>query len=164
MSNAVLPDEGIADQLMYLLSSDIMGVLPWDLMLWVNDIEPDNETVYADLIEAKFYGYHRVTLSRNNWQTPTVLDGCATSISGTAPIVWTVAPGRIETVYGVAYVDRLSKLIRYVQRFDDGDIRVTEPHAQLVLWPQYTLTSAACGNGRRARGMRAAQRRKGLKP
>jgi hypothetical protein len=163
MPNGILPDQGIGAQLEYILKSSITGVLPWELWLWINDLEPDNTTVLEDITEATFGGYHRVTLQRSQWTSPTVNEGCATSYAGTVPIVWTVGTSSPQTIYGCAYVDRSSNLLRYIQRFDDGDIITTEIGMEFSLLPQYTLTSAACGATRRTRGTRAAERRRGIR-
>lgn len=163
MPPGILPNEGIGDQLGYILRADIPGVLPWELLLWVNDLEPDADTVYADLTEASFYGYHRVSLDRDVWTVPSVNDGCATSYAGDVPITWTVESTEPQTIYGVAYLDQSAGVLRYVQRFDDEDIQVTEPGLKLRLLPQYTLTSAACGGLTVARRSRAAERRKGMR-
>jgi hypothetical protein len=144
MPDGILPDEGSADQLEYILQRPISGVMSWSLMLWVNDIEPDSDTVLGDLEEADFDGYSRVTLDRDMWTTPDVHDGCAESTWGTDAIVWHVGPDPDQTVYGYAMVDRTVGVIRFVQRFDDADIEPLEQDTDFKLLPQYTLTSAPC--------------------
>jgi hypothetical protein len=157
----LLPNEGIADQLSYIISAPISGVLPWELMLWTNDLVPDADTVLDDLEEAIWYGYHRVSMDRSTWTVPTVNDGCAYSTLGTDPIVWTNGSSGSVTNYGVAYVDESSGVLRWVQRFDDDDIRALAPGEKFTLLPVYTLTSAECPMVFAKRGLRAAQRRKG---
>lgn len=146
MSAGILPDEGIAAQMQYILSADIVGVLPWELMIWTNDYEPDNSTTLADLVEASWYGYSRASLDRSLWTVPTVLDGCARSTWGTDPLVWTVGSSTPVVNHGVAYVDRMAGVLRWVQRFDDADLRPTELGMQVKILPVYTLTSAECGS------------------
>lgn len=144
MPDGILPDEGIGDQLEYILKRPIPGVLPWQLLLWVNDIEPDHETVLDDLEEATFSGYARVDVDRALWTTPEVDNGCATSTWQAYPTVWHVTGGPIETVYGYAMIDVVEGVIRFIQRFEDADIAPTVIGARLALLPRYTLTSAAC--------------------
>jgi hypothetical protein len=142
-----LPDEGIAAQLSYILSATISGVLPWQLMLFVNDLTPDATTILADLTEATWPGYSRVTLDRGTWTTPTVLAGCATSTYGTVPQTWYVGVlSSPVTNYGAAFVDASSSVLRWVQRFDDADIAPITTGGRFLYLPQYTLTSAACGS------------------
>lgn len=147
MPDGILPDEGIGDQLEYIIRRAIMGVLPWELRLWVNDIEPDHETVLDDLQEATFYGYSRVTMGRDQWTVPVVNEGCAKSTWGVYPYQWNVTGGPVETVYGYAMVDVVEGVIRFIQRFDDEDITPIVIGEKVKLLPVYTLTSAACGGG-----------------
>ena len=144
MPDGILPNEGIADQLVYLVQSPIAGVLESQCRLWVNDFTPDKDTVLADLQEATFSGYVRKTVPRADWQTPTVTDGCATSVNGTMPLQWTVTAATTEKVYGYALVDVLAGVIRFVQRLEPDDIQPLAVGNVLKLLPQYTLTSAAC--------------------
>lgn len=145
MPAGLLPDEGIGGQLQYILSSSISGVLPWQLRLFVNDIVPDNTTKLADLVEATWLGYNRASLDRSKWTLPSVADGCARSTWGTDPIEWTCHSTDHPTNYGVAYVDFTTGVIRWIQRFDDADLRPLEPNQRFQLLPVYTLTSAECG-------------------
>lgn len=144
MAEGFLPDEGIADQLEYILKRSIAGVLPWQLIYWTNDIVPTAATVLADLTEATFSGYTRLTLDRSMWTTPTVHDGCAHSTWGTEAQVWYVTGGPTETLYGYAYIDFTAGKIRFVQRFDEVDIQPIKIGGKVTILPTYTLTSAAC--------------------
>ncbi|MCE5292093.1 MAG: hypothetical protein LLG14_23020 [Nocardiaceae bacterium] len=144
MPAGLLPDEGIAAQLEYILKASISGVLPWQLMLFVNDIVPTHATVLADLVEATFQGYARVNLTRSEWTTPTVHDGCAHSTWGSTVVTWYVNGGPTETIYGYAYVDASMGVIRLVQRLDAGDIRPVEIGGKVTMLPEYSLTSAEC--------------------
>lgn len=144
MPPGILPNEGIGAQLEYILKSAISGVLPWELMFFVNDITPTAATVLADLVEASWSGYMRATLDRADWTTPTVDDGCAHSTWGTDAIVWYVTGGPTETNYGYALVDTMAGVIRCIQRFDDEDITPVVIGGQVTLLPEYTLTSAEC--------------------
>lgn len=145
MPDGILPDEGIGDQLEYILRASISGVLPWRLILWVNDVEPDADTELADLTEATFGGYSAVSLTRATWTVPVVDAGCATSTWGTDAIVWYVTSGPEETVYGYAMYDTTELVLRFVQRFEPDDIVPLQVGGRLLLLPTYTLTSAACG-------------------
>lgn len=134
----VAPNEGLADQLAYLLSAPIVGVPPWLLMLWVGDLVPDQDTVYADLLEATFYGYSRVTLSRATWTVPVVIDDAAVSTYGTAPILW-MCRTRPQTVNGYAIITPVDPVIRYVERFAEPAAVVIG--GQIGVLPRVTLTT-----------------------
>ncbi len=113
----VAPNEGLDDQLAYILKAPISGVISWVLMLWLNaDLFPTTQTVYADLTEASFTGYSRVTVDRAQWTDPVLQGNAAVSTWGTTPTQW-VATGTPQTLYGWAMVTQLSPVIRYVQRF-----------------------------------------------
>ncbi len=163
MPQGILPNEGIGAQLGYILSAPIMGVLPWELLLWVNDVVPTADTVWADLVEATFTGYHRVSMSRNTWTTPAVSGGCAVSTLSDVPVVWTNNDTTSPTIYGLAYLDQSSGVLRFVQRFDDGDIRALVPNATLTVLPQYTLCSASCSQVQPKTRVPAARKRKGFR-
>lgn len=160
MAAAILPDEGIAEQLAYILSVPIVGVLPWELMLWTNDYEPSTASVLSDLVEATFLGYSRRTLSRDGWTTPSVDVGCCSSTWGIEPQRYTVEQARGETVYGLAYVDVSSGVLRWIQRFEDADINPLQDAQVLQFLPLYTLTSSECATTevRRRKASRAKQR------
>jgi len=144
MPDGLLPNEGIGDQLEYVLKRSVAGVLPWQLIFFTNDIVPDADTVLADLVEATWSGYSRLTLDRSEWTTPEVNDGCAHSTWGTDPQVWYVTGDSDETNYGYAFIDYTSGVIRFIQRFDDDDIQPVTPGGKVTLLPTYTMTSAAC--------------------
>lgn len=144
MSAGLIPEEGIAAQLEYILRAAIVGVLPWEAWLFVNDLEPTTETVLADLEAPGWSGYNPWTLAREGWSVPEVVDGCARSAWGTDPLRWTHGGGPAQTVYGYALVDRSNDVIRFVQRFDSEDIAPLDPGATLVMQPVYTLGSHEC--------------------
>lgn len=144
MPEGFLPDEGIGDQLEYILNRSIAGVLSWQLLFWVNDFVPTHAVTLADLVEASFSGYSRLTLDRSEWTTPTVHSGCAHSTWGTDAQVWYVTGGPVETIYGYAYLDVTTGKIRFIQRYDDADIEPISIGGKVTLLPAYTLTSAAC--------------------
>lgn len=144
MAAGLLPDEGIGDVLEYILQRSIAGVLPWTLILWVNDLIPDADTELADLVEATWGGYSRVTLDRATWTTPDVDHGCAHSTWGTTPQIWYVTGGPVETIYGYAYVDFTAGVLRFIQRLDDADIAPVSVGGKVTILPAFTLTSAEC--------------------
>lgn len=162
MPSGILPDQGIADQLGYILSASISGVVNWQLILFVNDYVPTTATVLSDLVEATWPGYSRVTLNRSTWNTPTVSAGCATATYGSAPLVFYVGGvGSGVINYGAAYYDPGSAVLRWVQRFDDADLVPLQAGGQFQLPLQYTLTSAACSGALAlARRKRKTTRRK----
>ena len=144
MPAAVIPNEGLGAQLLELLGKQAPGVLPWQLLFWVNDIEPDAGTVLADLEEATFGGYARLTLDRDEWTGLSVANGCAKVTWGMEPQIWYVTSGPVETIYGYAFLDPGYNVLRLVQRFDDADIEPIKLGGKVMMLPEYTLTSCAC--------------------
>lgn len=165
MPSGLLPDEGIGEQLANILSATISGVLPWQLVLFVNDLTPTFETVFSDLTEASWPGYARFTLTRSYWTTPAVNQGCAASTWGTVPLVYYVGAVADETInYGAAYYDQSNDVLAWVQRFDDADLNPLVAGGQFQILPQYTLTSAACsmlGKNKPPRGRVTKGKRRG---
>lgn len=144
MPAGFIPNEGLAPTLEELLGKTAPSLLPWQLIFWVNDLEPDFDVVLADLVEATWDGYTRLTLSRDLWTTPTVADGCAHSTFTEEATQWFVLGGPTETNYGYAYIDTGAGVIRFIQRFDDDDITPVVVGGKVVLLPEYTFTSHEC--------------------
>ncbi len=142
----VAPNEGLDDQLDYILKADIPGVLPWTLMLWLNaTLFPTQTTVYADLNEASFMGYSRVTVDRGTWTDAVIEYTQAVSTYGTSPTQWT-ASGSPQTIYGWAMVTQLTPVIRYIQRFPAP--LVAADGVPVGVLPRVTLSTAGgCGCG-----------------
>lgn len=165
MPAGLLPDEGLAAQLAYILSADIAGVVPWQLVLWANDLTPSYQTVWADLVECAWPGYSRRILTRANWTAPVVNQGCAQSTYGTVPQAYQVGTVPAGTVvYGAAYYDQSSGVLRWVQRFDDPDLAALVSGSVYQVLPSYTLTSAACsmaGKNKPPRGRVTKGKRRG---
>lgn len=135
----VAPNEGLADQLDYILKSTISGVANWTLVLFKNNLTPNQSTVYADLTLATFGGYSPVTLSRSTWTSAVISADKAVSTYDTTPQIWLVSSGS-ETIYGYAIVTPSSPVIRYVERFA-SPIAVSAGGIIGVL-PRVTLTTA----------------------
>jgi hypothetical protein len=155
------PNEGLCDQLDYLLSAPIVGVVPWYLVLWTNDdLTISQATVYADLTLATFTGYGPATLVRSGW-TAAVLDGDqAVSTYGSAPVMW-VNSGEPQTIYGWAIVTPVAPVIRYIEplpypvTLETGDPLGVLPRIALATLP--VVMSLAS----RPRGIRRAAKPKG---
>jgi hypothetical protein len=156
--NGIIPNEGLPAVLKRLLDPAGSGSATWRAVLWVNDLVPDEDTVLADLTQATFGGYAFATLTPGTWTAATVVAGCATSTWGTVPITWTVSLAAGQTVYGWAMRDATVPQLRFVQRFDDGDIFPLEDAMKVKLLPTFTLTSAACGSMLTARMRRLPKR------
>lgn len=143
MGAQVLPDEGLIEQ-----HQDLLGIprtaLPRYLWLFSNDLEPDADTVLADLVQCTFGGYHAVLLDPAQFTGFTASGGCSHCTWASSPYAWSVTGGPIETVYGWAMVDTLAGVIRRVQRFDDADIAPVQIGEQFLLLPEFTLNSSEC--------------------
>jgi hypothetical protein len=140
----VAPNEGLADQLDYILSADISGVLPWVLVLWTNaDLFPVATTVWSDVTEASFTGYSRVTIARDGWTDAVLQYDQAVSTYGTTPTTW-IASGAPQTLYGYAIITQTATVIRYIQRFPVP--LVAAPGLPVGVLPRVTLgTQSGCG-------------------
>jgi hypothetical protein len=144
MPAGIIPNEGLDPTIQELLGVVAVNPVPWQLMFFQNDITPDADTVFADLVEADFDGYNQLTLTRDQWVTEPADAGCIHATWGTVAQVWYVLGGPPQTLYGYAYYDATSDIIRFIQRFDPDDIAPLEIGGKVTLLPEYTLTSAEC--------------------
>lgn len=135
----VLPNEGLADQLAYIIKTTISGVPDWTLILFSNNLTPNQATVYADLTLATFGGFSPVTLTRGTWTSPSIVSDEAVSTYDVTPIVWIVTSGP-QTIYGYAMVTPSSPVIRAIERFTTPV--VVNTGGVLALLPRYTFTTA----------------------
>lgn len=113
----VLPNQGLPSLLRWMLKSAIVGVPDLVFTLWTNDITPDQETVYDDLVIATFGGFQEGNLTRAGWSNPVVVDGEAVSVWGVDPISYTVTQGP-QTVYGWAGYNPDTLDLVLIERFD----------------------------------------------
>lgn len=141
MAAIVAPNEGLADLLAYMLKSTISGAFPWRLGIFINDVEPDQATVFADLEEPTWSGYVRKVLERAEWSDPAIVDDHAVSEYGDTPQVFLNTSGDTDTVYGVFFLDETAGVLRLIQRFDSGDVREIAPGGQVTYLPRVTLTT-----------------------
>jgi membrane-bound lytic murein transglycosylase B len=126
------------DLLAYWLGKTSNSFSDWQLMLYSNSLTPSQSTVFADLTEATFGGYSRITLGKSTWQSPAVTLGKSRSTYGTDPLMWIVASGS-ETIYGYAMITPSSPVIRAIEAFDTP-FTVT-PGGVLTLIPKMTFTT-----------------------
>ncbi len=114
----VTPNIGLPTLLSRMLRADVIGFSDFVLMLWANDIEPDQSTVFSLLTPATFNGYNPIVMDRTLWTVPTIVDDQATTTWGTVPFEWTCS-GAPQTVYGYAAFDPSSFALLIVERFDE---------------------------------------------
>jgi hypothetical protein len=112
----VLPNEGLPTLLSYWLGRVSNSFAPWSLVLFSNNLTPDQATVYADMTLASFGGYSPVTLGPTTWTSPTIVSGKAVSTYDVTPQTWTVSSGS-GTIYGAAIVTPTSPIIIAIERF-----------------------------------------------
>lgn len=161
MPAGIIPNEGIADQLSWVLATPTVLRLNWELVLFVNDITVDYDTVYEDLTEATWAGYSRMQLDMTQWQYPTVFEGCATATYGTLPVTYNVGVVAPDTInYGVAYYDPGYGVLRWVQTFDADDQVALVTGGRFSLVPQYTYTTAQCASSMMALKRKIKTKRK----
>lgn len=138
MPDGLVPDEGLARGLTWTLDNPDTQLSAWELMLFVNDLTPDAGTVFADLVEPSWSSYARAGLTPGDWSAPTVTDNVATSEWGTDPVEFPNVSSTAETVYGCALYDPLFGVLRLVQRFDAGDIRLIGAGESVLIVPRFT--------------------------
>jgi len=141
MPTVVAPNEGLPALLRYMIRETISGVFPWQLILFTNDIEPDQDTVFGDLVEPTWTGYVRIQMDRAEWTSPVIEDDHAVSTWKTTPSVFVNGGGQTEEVFGYAMLDDVAGVLRFIQRFEPGDIREIEPGAALTILPRLTLST-----------------------
>src|SRR5690349_7392532 len=124
MPNGIVPDESLGQCLADILGSAAALLIPWEALLFVNDFTPDGATVLADLTEPSWASYARRTLAPADWSVPVVAGGYAESTWGTGTVNFPNAASAAETVYGYAIFDPGLALLRVVERFEPGDIRL----------------------------------------
>lgn len=144
MPAGFIPDEGALVPSRAWLKDTTPILLPWKLILWVNDLVPTHTVVAANLVEATWGGYSRVTLTRSMWNTPVLTDECVSNQWGSAPYVWYNTGSSSPTNYGWAMLDDVAGKLMWIQRFDDLDIGVLAPGAKFLLLPRVTQTNAPC--------------------
>jgi hypothetical protein len=113
---------------------------PW--ILFSNDITPDIDTVFADLVEADFGGYARVGFA--GWSAP-FMNPDDHAQAEHPFVVWTHDGGDANDVYGWAYCtldldSEIDKLL-FIERFPDGPVTLDTAGQQLRLDPVSTLRS-----------------------
>lgn len=145
IGRAVIPDEGIEPQLMTLLGQQPFGAVPWQLLLFTNDVDPDHTTTFADLVEATGGAYARVTLDPTQWQPPTVTAGMATSLWTSSPVEFSPAGSATWDVYGWAYCDAATNKLKlvYQQAASGSPIHVTAAVPLLII-ASYSLMTNLC--------------------
>lgn len=143
MPDGLIPDEGLARGLSWTLDNADTQLSAWELLLFVNDFTPDEGVTLADLVEPSWPEYARAALVPAQWSAPVVADHVAESVWGSAPVEFTNGTGATETVYGCAYYDPLLNVLRYAQRFDDGDIRPIAAGDGVSVIPRFTRRGTA---------------------
>ena len=73
-----------------------------------------------------------------DWSTPTVAAHVASSENGTDAVEFMNVSSPTETVYGCAFFDPLFGVLRFVQRFDSGDIRAIAAGESVLVLPRFT--------------------------
>ena len=139
MPGIVLPDEGLPLLLGWWTQTDISTAPFWVLLLWTDeDLEPDQDTVFADVTEAMFSGYNPVNLLPANWTAPVVVNHKAVVTYGTYPQLWT-AIGEYETVYGYAITTVVDPVLLVIEKLSTPvDLSVDK---RIGILPRLTMTT-----------------------
>lgn len=134
----VLPNEGLPTMLGWMLREDTSALPANTLILFSNDITPDQDTVYGDLTEAAFGGYSSVSIARGTWTAPVVDSDHGLTVYGSTPLTW-ICTSSPETIYGYAVVTPSSPIILWCERFASPIVLSTGGAIALV--PRFTLTT-----------------------
>lgn len=134
----VAPNVGLDELLDIILRKTVSGVVDWELFLFSNNYTPVQATVWADLTEANFTGYSRVTLGRANWTAATVASNKAVSTYTTTAQQWTCTASP-QTIYGYGIKHPTTNELYIVERF--GTPQVLTVGAIIGVLPRVTLTT-----------------------
>jgi hypothetical protein len=135
----VLPNVGLPFLTDRILRAAPVGMVPWQLVLWTNEYEPVQATVWSDLEEAVFDGYSRITLTPATWTAAVMVGDEAVSTYGTTPQLWTCTSDP-EEIYGYAIIDSVSEKIYIVEAFEEPEELVVG--RTIGVLPRYTQTTA----------------------
>lgn len=138
MPGGIIPDEGLARGLTWTLVNGDTSLVAWQVMVFVNDITPDANTVVADLVEPSWASYARVNIPPAGWSAPVITDHIATCTWGTDPVEFANVSSATQTVYGCALFDPAFNVLRFVQRFDVGDIRPIAAGESVLVVPRFS--------------------------
>lgn len=125
MSDPVIPDATLIEDVDLLHARDSA----WRVMLFKNDIEPDEDTEYDDLEEADFSGYARVTPSFGSAE---VTDHVARSDADLC-IFTHDGGGTANDIYGAALLDVTggTPYPEVIARFDGDPITMEALHDKI---------------------------------
>lgn len=143
MPAGVFVDEGLGRGLKWLLDNPDTALVPWELLLFVNDLEPDEDTVLADIEEPTWGGYARVTLDPATWTAPFLEAHEVRSDYGTEPVEFANDGGPTETPHGFGIFDPGNGVLVYAERFDAGDIAPVADGESKFILPRVTRRSRA---------------------
>lgn len=136
MPKIVVPEVGAASMTYWLLNPSLIPFPTLSLCQFVNDIEPDWDTVAGDFVEASYDGYERKTVEPGMWD---VAIGDDPPIVGTYQEQFTWTAGTDSgTVYGYYLLWESESQAIWCQRFDvpitleDGLVIKIRP--KLSLW------------------------------
>ena len=143
MPAGVFVDEGLGRGLKWLLDNPDTALVEWELLLFVNDFEPDEDTVLADLVEPTWGNYARVVLDPAAWTAPFLEDHVVRSDWGTEPTAFLNDGGPTQTPHGFAMYDPGNGVLVYAERFDPGDIAPVPDGESKFIRPRVTRRSHA---------------------
>lgn len=138
MAEGIIPDEGLLRGLQWTLDNGDTQTFAWQLLLFVNDLAVDEDSVFVDVVEPSWAGYARVNLPPSGWSVPFLTDHIATATWGTDPVEFVNTTGPTETVYGCAMFDPAFGVLRQIQRFEAGDIRAVAAGESVFLVPRFS--------------------------
>jgi len=103
------------------------------LEIFINDFEPDDESVTADFTPATFVGYSPLTISPGDWEPIAIVDNVA-NVSLTTPPLFQCTGGSPQVIYGWYLRGDDTGLTYLAQRFNvprvmaNGTVEVLGPY------------------------------------
>lgn len=110
-----------------------------DLILFVNDVTPDEDTTAAGLTEPSGGGYTAKTIAA--WPTGWTITAGDPTTAVAAIQIWDLVSATIPTVYGWALVERGTpdRIVR-IERFASPRSVASLPGGRIAIQPRVTVT------------------------
>jgi len=108
----IVPDVGEVIILDSMLAG--IGIAGWFVLLYENNLTPDQDTVFTDFVEATYDGYAAQPV---NFGSASIV-GHKGTIVGSAPLSFVVATtGSPDTIYGYLVADANTGEVVYAEKF-----------------------------------------------
>lgn len=117
MAGIVVPDSGEVILLQWMLRTAFLIDEPVLYHLFVNNFQPNKQSVRADFVEPTFPGYDVVPVDRADWVFPTVVGGVASTFRNDGFISWMATSGPGESIFGYFVTDEDDAVVIWAEAF-----------------------------------------------